>query len=196
MNDEYEPKIIEINIDDIKEKIKNNELQNRKELCSATVEHYVENIEEILDKHPIEVCRLGSELYLVNGYHRMAAYRQAKPDATTIRAGVSLVEGVNAVIIKAAKANFGNGLQLKSTDRRTSVMKLSTTLDYKGISESGYVDQLVEITKLPRKTIQRYTEEQRLEIRGRFAVTAGSYPQLLDDKGQKIGGIQTGWVHF
>lgn len=168
----YEPKIIEINIDSIKEKISTHrytyELQ-RREFCWETVGHYVENIDEILEEKPVEVCELRGEFYLVNGYHRIAAYRKVYPDATTIRAEVRLVEAVNAVIIRSGRANFNNGKPLSTDERRKSVKMMSKAMEYAGISESEYVDQLVEITKLPRKSILRYTEEQRLEIKNRLA---------------------------
>lgn len=165
----YESTINEINVDAINTQIERVELQNRENFCEQTVSHYVDDIDRILEERPIEICQLGSEYFLVNGYHRLAAYRRAYPEAQNVRAKIQQVETPDAVRIRACVSNFDNGLQLSGSERKASVMELSAILNYKGLLEKEYVDQMVEVTKLSRPTILRYTEEQRATIKGRLA---------------------------
>lgn len=165
----YEAAITEINVDAINTQIARVELQNRERICEQTVSDYVDDIDRILEERPIEICQLDSEYFLVNGYHRLAAYRQAYPKAQTVRAKVQPVETANAVRIKALTSNFDNGLQLSGSEKKANVVKLSILLNYTGVNEKEYVNKMVEITNLSRPTILRYTEEQRDTIKGRFA---------------------------
>ncbi|MBL4907273.1 MAG: hypothetical protein JKX94_07470, partial [Sneathiella sp.] len=47
-----------------------------------------------------------------------------------------------------------------------------------------------------KEDVLRISRETQISVTQIGEVTAGSHPELLDDKGQKIGDIQAGWVHF
>jgi len=165
---EYEIELKDVVIADLKYAIGKTPLQTREALTTETVSNYVDNIDNILSKSPIDVCQLDGENYLVNGYHRLEAYRQAYPDATTIKANVRPVEMAAAIEVQAWSSNFDHGERLTPSEERESIKQLSKMLDYSGIDEDEYLKEMEGWTTIGRRKLRRHTQDELETIKGRF----------------------------
>lgn len=98
--------------------------QMRAELHAATVAEYAAEMSDGWgDFPPVVACYDGAAYWLVDGYHRLAAFRRARPDDAHIPASI-LAGDRRAAILHAAGANAQHGLRRSDADKRRAVETL------------------------------------------------------------------------
>lgn len=105
--------------------------QLRANINLGVVRNYVERLESDIEMDPILTVKLGSKIYVVDGFHRFAAHhslgRQTIP--TIVLEGL----GVAEANFLAFGANAAHGLQRNSKDKRTVVMAMLALQEYSAL---------------------------------------------------------------
>lgn len=139
--------IKELKVKDIKAKP---DLMMRDGLDKTLVAQYKETIESILQVSPIKVYAVGDDFILVDGFHRLAATRQAGLDMVNAQIFTGSFQDAHAA---ACIANLQHGKPLTRSERKRAIcqyVKLNVGLSNRLISEAVGVSDV---------TIMRYRKE-------------------------------------
>ena len=107
--------------------------QPRAEMNQATIDAYPEAMRDGATFDPVIVFRSGDETWLADGWHRVAAARQA--GLVTIRADVR-AGGERDAILFAVGSNSMHGLPRTNADKRRAAMTLLDDPEWSSWSDS------------------------------------------------------------
>ena len=139
-------------------------MQMRQEMDQDTIDQYEENIETILEEHPIKVVSVEANgiesWYVVDGFHRYHGAFQADLDVVDIE----IVHGTYEEALHAAmSANWSNGMRPNNKDAARSIgIMLESAPDF-GYDSKKVVPWLMTFG-IPKTTARDRTKEKRLQI--------------------------------
>src|SRR5262249_41171412 len=136
-------------------RIKDAGAQMRAEMRPETVSAYAGAMLNGADFPPVIVFQDGSDYWLGDGYHRVAAAR--KIERETIEAEIREGTARDAILCGIG-ANATHGLQRTQADKRRAVERLLSDLEWarwsdRKIGEAAKVDHKT-VAKIPRELIQ------------------------------------------
>ncbi len=103
------------------------QIQQRASLNNKYIEDLVVEIADGVKFPPLDVFNIGDKLLLVDGFHRLVAYRQAGIDTVE----VNIFEGTEReAILHAVGANADHGLRRTNADKLKAVLTLLTDPDW------------------------------------------------------------------
>ena len=149
-------------------------LQTRGELSQEAIDDYSELYSEgEADMPPLEVVDVEGTFYIVDGFHRLAAARQA--GKVFIRCEVVSAEDMGQAVWLAAAANQKHGVRRSNSDKRRAVlMALNSGI---GVEQSTRV--LAEHVGVSHMTVSNIRREWEAEHRG-DTVAQDSGPGVKD----------------
>jgi len=95
--------------------VKSKELQPRKGLDAATVKRYTAQMDMGQQFPPVTIHQVGEALYLVDGWHRLAA---AEANGHSFTKATVVQSNIEDAYWAAAEANLRHGLPLKNSELR------------------------------------------------------------------------------
>jgi len=105
----------------IKSIIAEDKIQQREQLSENCIEEYTDAIADGANFPPIDVYDDGENLFLADGFHRLAAYRQAGVETVEAR----IYKGTEReATLHAVGANADHGLRRTNADKRFAVTTL------------------------------------------------------------------------
>lgn len=146
---------------DLEEIVLDPALQCRRELTQATVDQYAAVLEDGGEfEHRARCIRVDGRLFLVDGWHRHAATRQAFRGSPKLQ--IEYRDGTRRdAILAAVKANSKHGLPRSGADKRRAVRTLLMDPDWCALSTR----QLGELADVSHKHVG--------DIRREYGVVAG-----------------------
>lgn len=144
-------KLAEVLLSDL---ILDERLQPRSTMTQALVDEYMEDIADGDTFPPVEVIDVDGRFYLVDGWHRVAAYRAL--GHTTVFAKIS-EGGLEQAILISSGANADHGLRRTNADKRRAVVRLLTTPSFASMSDGAIARASkvsVRFVGMIRKTLQ------------------------------------------
>lgn len=182
-------KLVEIPIENL---VLDERLQPRSNMTQTMVDEYMEDIAEGDQFPPVEVVDSGRGLYLVDGWHRVAAYRAL--GHPTVFAYVS-EGGMDYAVLASSGANASHGLRRTNADKRRSVMRLLTTASLASMSDAalaraakvstrfvGIIRQTLEEEGSIPEVTQRIGVDGKVHDTSAFQETIANAPRLEQPK--------------
>ena len=108
--------------------------QSRTGLYLATVDDYAETMSAGVEFPPIVVYYDGSQYWLADGFHRLAAWKQIHQDFVPIPADVRQGTRRDA-ILHSVGANSTHGLRRTNEDKQRAVLRLLEDQEWRAWSD-------------------------------------------------------------
>jgi len=138
-------------------KIKDPGAQMRTEMRAETVNEYAEAMLDGADLPPVIVYHDGTDYWLGDGYHRVAAARKIEHE--TIKAEVREGTARDAILCGVG-ANATHGLQRTQADKRRAIERLMRDSEWARWSDR----KIAEAVKVDHKTVGKVRQELSGEI--------------------------------
>ncbi len=105
------------------------------ELKEGDEENITKDYEALKEFDPIEVWKIGSRHYVVDGFHRLKAYKKAGFEKIKVNlVGTSEEDNFNYAILYALKANSTHGMPRTKEDVENAIKKVLEHPNWKGWS--------------------------------------------------------------
>lgn len=157
------PGVVDVAIDRI---VRSPDLQPRKGLDLPTVKRYAAQMDEGHQFPPLTIYQVGTVLYLVDGWHRLAAAELLDHGFVPARVLMGTFEEAQWA---AAKANLDHGLPLKKSELRNVFRMFIGARRYRqGKGFMSYA-QIAKECRIPKTTAMRWMRQDFPKIAARMS---------------------------
>lgn len=161
--------------------------QMREKLCQTTVAEYAELItaeDPWPFATPLTAYKIGKEIILVDGFHRLAAAKQIDQEAVLCE----VIDGTRTDALKAAlSANITHGLRRSNSDKRRAVtmaiedIVLGKMSDRKLAELCGVSDKFVGVIRGEVRTVRTSPPEKKQKPSVNVGSDGKAYPATKED---------------
>lgn len=183
-------KLYSVPIEDI---IQDSTFQVRAALAPAYIKRYADAYRVGAKIKPIQLAQIGGSLYLLDGWHRLAALRQV--GETTVEAEVATMDR-EAAQWCAAQANLANGLPLKRAEYRNVFRAYIRAKQHRHSPHrlKSYREIAKEIGLVPHTTIRNWMRAEFPKLAARMGGGEGGNP-YAGPPSRNPGSIRLASIH-